>query len=86
MLYMVNWELPIENRDVAQKRFLETGAIPPEGVKLLGRWHVGMKGYSVVETDDFVLIGKWLQGWTDVLNLEVLPANTDEEAAEIAQA
>jgi hypothetical protein len=43
MKYLVSWSLPQATYNDALARFLETGATPPPGVRLLGRWH-GMSG------------------------------------------
>ena len=80
MLFVVHWEFAPENRDAANARFKETGGMPPEGVKMLGRWHFaeGGEGLCVCETDDAVLLGKWAQDWSDLLSFRIVPVNDDE--------
>ena len=53
MKYIVSWTLPQGTFNAAVARFLETGGAPPQGVKLLGRWH-GMSGagFAITESDD----------------------------------
>ena len=36
MLFHVEWEVLPHNRNQAQERFKETGAVPPEGVVMQG--------------------------------------------------
>jgi hypothetical protein len=39
MKFIVTWTVPQGTFNAAVARFLETGGAPPEGVKMLGRWH-----------------------------------------------
>ena len=84
MLYMSTYEITPETRNAVQKRFMETGGPPPEGVTMLGRWVTpGGKGFCVSESDDIVLVAKWLQEWSDILPFEIFPIMTDEQYSEI---
>jgi len=85
MLFLVQWTFPPENRDAANARFKETGGMPPAGVKMLGRWHTagGGEGICIAETDDQVALGKWMQDWSDLLDMSVLPVHGDEDAMKI---
>jgi hypothetical protein len=80
MLFIVRWEVPQAGRKAAIKRFLETGGAPPEGVKMLGRWHTadGEYGFAVAESDDVQAVAKWSLAWNDLLPMDVRPALTDE--------
>lgn len=82
MLFIVNWTISPENRNRALQRFVETKGAPPEGVKMLGRWHaVGRAvGFGIAETDDLALIQKWVFEWSDLMSMEVQPALTDAQA------
>ena len=44
MLFHIMYQLTPENRNAAQKRFMETGGLPPGGVKMVGRWHATLIG------------------------------------------
>jgi hypothetical protein len=85
MLFHVSYTLNPGARNDAQARFLSTGAPPPAGITMLGRWHsaAGLKGFLVAETDSAVALGKWLQDWTDLLTFEATPVFTDAEAGEV---
>ena len=52
---------PQSSVTASEARFLKTGAPPPAGVKMLGRWH-GMSGGGVLiaETDDAKALYSWL--------------------------
>ena len=85
MLFHITYEFSPGDRDDAQKRFKETGALPPDGVTMQGRWHsaAGHVGFAVAESSDAVAIGKWMQSWTDLCAFEITPVLTDEEAGEV---
>ncbi|WP_347900842.1 DUF3303 family protein [Pseudomonas purpurea] len=88
MLFIVSWSISPERRNSAIERFLKTGAVPPAGVTMLGRWHaVGrMTGFGVAEASDITQIQKWVLDWSDLMNMEVYPALTDEQAAPLLAA
>ena len=85
MLFHITYEVSPQDRDQVQKRFKETGAPPPAGVTMLGRWHsaAGHIGFLVAESTDAIAIGKWMQNWTDLLAFDITPVLTDEEVAEV---
>lgn len=88
MLFMVSWTISPQNRNSVIQRFLETKGAPPEGVKMLGRWHAvgGSSGFGIAETDDVVQIQKWVLQWNDLMNMDVHAALTDEQAAPLLAA
>ena len=85
MLFHITYEFSPGERNNAQERFKETGALPPDGVTMHGRWHsaAGHVGFLVAESSDTVAIGKWMQSWTDLLSFEITPVLTDDEVAEV---
>lgn len=88
MLFILSWQISSERRNSAIERFLRTGAVPPAGVTMLGRWHaVGrMSGFGVAEANDPALIQKWVLEWSDLMTMDVHPALTDEQAAPLLAA
>ena len=85
MQFMLQFSIPIDKRDVAQERFQATGALPPDGVNMLGRWHCSgeRRGYMLVETDDLTLITKFMREWSDVLEFQMAPVITDQQLAQV---
>lgn len=85
MLFHITYEFSPQERDDAQQRFIDTGAPPPDGVIMQGRWHsaAGHLGFLLAESSDAVAIGKWMQSWTDLLSFEITLVLTDEEVAEV---
>ncbi|PSS57788.1 DUF3303 domain-containing protein [Pseudomonas sp. BBP2017] len=88
MLYIIHWTVSTENRNAALARFVQTGGVPPANLKVLGRWHaVGSRqGFAVAETDDLSLVLKWVLDWSDLMDMQVFPAMTDEQAAPLLKA
>ena len=68
-----------QHRDRA---ILKTGGRPPEGIKMLGRWHdIGkISGTAIAETNDPTLMAKWALEWNDLFEMDVRPVITDEQA------
>ena len=87
MKYIVSWGLPPGTYDAAIARFLEAGGLPPEGVKMIGRWH-GMSGmgFAVVETSDAKALYTWVATWSDLLPLQTTPCLEDADAGEVLKA
>ncbi len=85
MLFMISYVFDAADRDVVQDRFKKTGGLPGPGAKMLGRWHAvaGHRGFVLAESDDSVAIGKWMQEWTDFLEFEVTPVNSDEDVMKV---
>jgi len=54
MTFMITFSLPVETIEERTSRFLETGAPPPDGVKMEGRWHSvsAARGWVVASTQD----------------------------------
>jgi hypothetical protein len=81
VLYAVSWKGRPEVRNGATERFLKSGGRPPEGVRLVGRWHyIGqIAGVSIAESDDPLLMSKWALDWNDLFEMDVRPVATDEQ-------
>lgn len=88
MQYMVTFPLTSHLYEERIERFLETGALPPDGVTLLGRWFtLGQDlGFALIETDTPGLVFQYLAEWADLMDFEVHPVIGDEEAAAALQA
>lgn len=88
MLFIVSWSISPQHRNNTIERFLKTGGAPPEGVKMLGRWHAvgGASGFGVAEASDPVSIQKWVLEWSDLMSMEVHAALTDEQVAPLLAA
>lgn len=74
MKFIVKWSIPKASAVQAEQRFLKTGAAPPAGVTMIGRWH-GMNGGGVLiaETNDAKAFYSWICHWSDLLDFETTP-------------
>ncbi len=84
MQFMVSYSIDIPQRDAAEARFLETGATPPDGVQMIGRWHCTgeRRGYMVLESTEITNVMKFMRAWNDVLNFQITPVVSDAQLAE----
>lgn len=84
MKFIVKYNIPKGSVVASEQRFLQTGGPPPEGVKMIGRWH-GMSGGGVViaETNDAKALYSWLSFWNDLIEFETTPCVEDAEAGEV---
>ncbi|MFJ4345701.1 DUF3303 domain-containing protein [Pseudomonas sp. NPDC089401] len=88
MLFIIHWTIAPENRNAAMARFAKTGGAAPAGLKVLGRWHaVGqLLGFAVAESDDLNPVLQWTLDWSDLMQMQVYPALTDEQTAPMLMA
>jgi hypothetical protein len=91
MKFMIRWAvgedkwLPVLKKFVAmspQER-ADAGA----GVEIVGRWHdmAGRTGVLIVESNDLAAVQRYLGRWNPYMDLELMPAVDDEEAAAIGR-
>lgn len=85
MRFVTIWTFKPEHTEEIIARFRETGALPPEGVKMLARWHdvSGGRGFAVCETDDPVAASRWCHEWSDLFSLEIVPVLDDEQLTQV---
>jgi hypothetical protein len=83
--FMTTWSFPTGNIPEAAERFLAGEAAPPEGVKLLGRWHNTDRsgGFVLVETNDPVAMYTDAARWADLLELNTVPVIEDGDAGPV---
>jgi hypothetical protein len=65
-------------------RFRERGRMAPEGLSYVSSWVTETLGrcYQLMETDDRSLLDQWMANWSDIVDFEVHPVITSEEASE----
>ncbi|HZB45695.1 MAG TPA: DUF3303 family protein [Pyrinomonadaceae bacterium] len=84
MLYMVVEHF--KNRDAlpVYRRFRESGRLAPEGLTYVASWvdENFHRCFQLMETDDRNLLDQWLADWADLVDFEVFPVMTSQEAAE----
>jgi hypothetical protein len=65
-------------------RFRERGRMAPEGLAYISSWvnEELTTCYQVMETPDRSLLEEWMRNWADLVEFEVHPVITSQEAAQ----
>jgi hypothetical protein len=80
-----HWAPDTQQRADAIARFQQTGGLPPDGVRLVGRWtraDLG-SGFDLLETDDPKKLTEFAYLWSDLMELEIAPVLDDAELGEV---
>ena len=88
MRFVLTFTLKQESRNAAISRFLETGGMPPQGAKLLGRWTRQdlAGGFLLLESEDPKALAGFARDWSDVCDLALTPVVEDAELTEVLKA
>lgn len=82
MLYMVVEHFKNQDALPVYRRFREQGRLAPEGLIYISSW-VDPKFhrcFQLMETDDRNLLDQWIANWNDIVDFEVFPVLTSQEA------
>lgn len=65
------------------RRFRERGRLAPEGLTYVSSWvdESLRHCFQLMETDDRDLLDQWIARWSDIVDFEVFPVMTSQEAA-----
>jgi hypothetical protein len=65
------------------QRFRDRGRLAPEGLSYVASWVDESMStcYQVMETADPALLEQWMAQWSDLVEFEVHPVMTSQEAA-----
>jgi hypothetical protein len=82
-----NWTPNAQKRAEGIARFQKTGGLPPEGVRLLGRWTKAdlSGGFDLLETEDSKKLIEFAYMWGDLMDLSVFSVSEDNEISEALQ-
>ena len=82
-----NWTPNAQKRAEGIARFQKTGGLPPEGVRLLGRWTKAdlSGGFDLLETEDSKKLIEFAYMWSDLMDLSVFSVSEDNEISEALQ-
>lgn len=85
MKFMSTWTVLPGTLAEAVSRFLAGQGQPPEGVKLLGRWHKAdcSGGFVLFETSNPSAFYESAAVWADVLEIHTVPVLEDGEAGPV---
>jgi hypothetical protein len=70
---------------VIYRRLSEKGRMMPEGLNYVSSWidHNLKTCWQVLETEDFVLLERWIDNWKDLMEFEIIPVRTSAEVVEL---
>ena len=82
MLYMIVEHFKGDAGPV-YRRFREHGRLAPEGLRYVSSWVTQdlQRCFQVMECDDPRLLQEWMDRWKDLVDFEVTPIVTSQEAA-----
>lgn len=85
MKFMLTYRLASETRDEAITRFKTTGGLTPKGAQLLGRWTTAdlHGGFALLESYDIKALVEFTLGWSDLMDLKIVPLIEDDELTEV---
>ena len=68
------------------RRFREHGRMAPDGLTYVSSWITEDLAtcYQVMETSDRSLLDEWMRRWTDLVEFEVHPVISSQDAAQRA--
>lgn len=83
-LYMVVEHFKNGNAVPVYRRFKDRGRLAPDGLAYVSSWvdHKFERCYQLMTTEDPRLLDEWIANWDDIVDFEVYPVLTSEEAAE----
>jgi hypothetical protein len=84
MLFMVIERFREGDAAAVYRRFRERGRMLPDGLRYVESWTEASFGrcFQLMECDDPRLLDEWAERWRDLVEFEVTPVLTSEEAAE----
>jgi hypothetical protein len=82
MLYMIVEQFKNQDALPVYRRFRERGRLAPEGLAYVSSWvdERFHRCFQLMETDDRNLLEQWIANWKDIVDFEVFPVMTSQEA------
>ncbi len=83
MLFMVIENFLPGTAAEVYRRFRDRGRMVPDGVTYVASW-VDLpfrRCFQVMEAENEVLLKKWTASWEDLIEFEIIPVRTSDEAA-----
>lgn len=83
MLYMVVEQFKDQDALPVYRRYREQGRLAPEGLSYISSWVDDKfhRCFQLMETSDRNLLEQWIDKWNDIVDFEVFPVVTSQEAA-----
>ncbi|MGD2185925.1 MAG: DUF3303 family protein [Desulfobacterales bacterium] len=82
MLFMVVERFKNHNARQVYRRAQEKGRMLPDGLQYVDSWVAADLDccFQLMETENPMLFGKWIEKWKDLVEFEVIPVVSSEEA------
>lgn len=84
MLFMIIEHFRDGHAADVYRRFRDRGRMAPDDVRYVASW-VDLKFercFQVMEADNEGLIREWTKNWDDLVDFEIVPVRTSQEAAQ----
>ena len=83
MLYMIIENFRDGDPGPVYRRFREQGRLAPEGLDYVSSWVTEdlARCYQVMRCEDRSLLDEWLSKWSDIVDFEVIPVMSSDEAS-----
>jgi hypothetical protein len=84
MLYMVIEHFRNDDPVPVYRRFRDRGRLAPEGLHYVSSWvdEDLARCFQLMETAERRLLDEWMAHWSDLVNFEVYPVVTSQQAAD----
>jgi hypothetical protein len=84
LLYMIIEHFKNQDPVPVYRRFRDRGRLAPEGLQYVSSW-VDLKlerCFQLMEADNPKYLDEWIANWSDLVEFEVYPAMSSQQAAE----
>ena len=83
-LYMVVEHFKDKDAAPVYQRFRDRGRMTPPGLVYVSSWvdQNFERCYQLMEAEDAALLDQWISNWSDLVDFEVYPVLTSQEAAD----
>ena len=70
---------------IIYRRLREKGRMMPEGLNYVSSWiDLNLRTcWQIMETEDFVLLERWIDNWKDLMDFEIVPVRTSTEVRDM---
>jgi len=84
MLYLIVEHFKNEDPVPVYRRFRDRGRLAPEGLIYLSSWvdQKFQRCFQIMETENRDLLDEWMANWSDLVDFEVFPVMSSQQAAE----
>ena len=84
MLFMVIEHFRPGQATTVYRRFRDRGRMAPDSVKYISSWvdFEFQQCFQVMEAESESMLKDWTDNWSDLVEFEIVPVRTSEEAAQ----